>query len=157
MRQSLDDGGLANTRLTDQYRIVLGAALQDLDGATDFVVATNHRIELALTRTLGQIHGVFLERLALSLGLGTVDLLSAAHRIDGRFQRALAEARILQNTAGRALVFGQRQQEHFAGDEFVTTLLGVLVSGIEQCCGVTADLHLAGSAPCTAGIESSRL
>jgi hypothetical protein len=42
-----DDGGLAHARLADQHRVVLGAALQDLDGAADLVVAADHRVELA--------------------------------------------------------------------------------------------------------------
>src|ERR1700733_13432176 len=48
-RQPFSDGGLAHARLADQHRIVLGAAGQDLDGAADFLVAADHRVELALT------------------------------------------------------------------------------------------------------------
>jgi hypothetical protein len=44
----LDDRRLANARLADQHRIVLGATLQHLDGAADFIVTADHRIELAL-------------------------------------------------------------------------------------------------------------
>ena len=47
-RQAFGDGGLADARLADQHRIVLGAARQHLDGAADFLVAADHRIELAL-------------------------------------------------------------------------------------------------------------
>ncbi len=48
--QAFDDGRLADARLADQHRVVLGAALQDLDGAADLVVAADHRVELALAR-----------------------------------------------------------------------------------------------------------
>ena len=47
-RQALDDRGLADAGLADQHRIVLGAARQHLDGAADFLVAADHRIELAV-------------------------------------------------------------------------------------------------------------
>ncbi len=47
-RQTFDDGGLADAGLADQHRIVLGAARQHLDGAADFLVAADHRIELAV-------------------------------------------------------------------------------------------------------------
>ena len=46
-RQAFGDGGLADARLADQHGIVLGAAGQHLDGAADFLVAADHRIELA--------------------------------------------------------------------------------------------------------------
>jgi hypothetical protein len=47
LRQAFDDGGLADAGLADQHRVVLGAALQHLDGAADFLVAADHRVELA--------------------------------------------------------------------------------------------------------------
>ena len=61
-RETFDDRGLADARLADQHRIVLGAARQHLDGAADFLVAPDHRIELAVARRLGQIARVFLQR-----------------------------------------------------------------------------------------------
>ena len=48
LREAFDDRGLAHARLADQHRVVLGAALQDLDHAADLVVAADHRVELAL-------------------------------------------------------------------------------------------------------------
>ena len=47
MRQPLGDGGLADSRLTDQRRVVLGAAAQDLDDALDLLLAPDDRVELA--------------------------------------------------------------------------------------------------------------
>ena len=70
MRQALDDGGLADARLADQHRIVLGAARQHLDGAPDLLVAADHRIELALGRGLGEVAGVALQRVVGLLGAG---------------------------------------------------------------------------------------
>ena len=55
LRQAFDNGGLAHTGFADQHRVVLGAALQHLDGAADLVVAADHRVELALTRAFGQV------------------------------------------------------------------------------------------------------
>ena len=68
--QALDDGGLADARLADQHRIVLGAARQHLDGAPDLLVAADHRIELALGGGLGEVAGVALERIIGLLGAG---------------------------------------------------------------------------------------
>ena len=71
----------------DEYRkyIEKDAALEHLDGAADFVVAANHRIELAGAGALGQVHAVFLQSLALALGLGAVHALAAAHGVNRGF------------------------------------------------------------------------
>ncbi len=55
LRQAFDDGRLAHTRFADQYRIVLGAAAEDLNDALHFLVASHERIQLAFQRRLRQI------------------------------------------------------------------------------------------------------
>jgi hypothetical protein len=67
-REAFGDRGLADARFADQHRVVLGAAGEDLDGAADFLVATDDRIELAVARRLGQVAGEFLERVVAVLG-----------------------------------------------------------------------------------------
>ena len=51
-RKPFGDRGLADAGLADQHRIVLGAAGQHLDGAADFLVAADDRVELAVARRL---------------------------------------------------------------------------------------------------------
>ncbi len=51
-REALGDRGLADAGLADQHRIVLGPAGEHLDGAADFLVAADDRVELALARRL---------------------------------------------------------------------------------------------------------
>jgi hypothetical protein len=87
LREALDDRRLADARLADQHRVVLGAPLQDLDHAADLVVAADHRIELALAGALGEVEGVFLQRLALAFGFLVCTTLAAAHRLDGLLER----------------------------------------------------------------------
>ena len=92
LRQAFDDRGLADARLADQHRVVLGAPLQHLDRAADLVVAADHRVELAGAGALGQVERVLLQRLALAFGLGAVDLLAAAHRLDRSLERLARDA-----------------------------------------------------------------
>jgi hypothetical protein len=87
LRQPFDDRRLADTRLADQHRIVLGAPLQDLDRAPDLVVATDHRVELAETGALGQVDAVLGQRLALPFGFLAIDALPATHRRHRLLQR----------------------------------------------------------------------
>src|SRR3712207_355339 len=46
--EPLGDRGLADARLADQHRVVLGAPAEDLDHAADLVVAADDRVELAV-------------------------------------------------------------------------------------------------------------
>ena len=146
LRESLDDRGLADAGLADQHRIVLGAALQDLDRPADLVVAADHRVELAFAGALGEVDRVLLERLALALGLGRRDARAAAHRVDRALERLLREAGLLEHPAAFALVIGEREQEELARDELVAALGGELVGEIEQVVQVARHADLAAGA-----------
>ena len=104
MREAFDDGRFSHAGFADQHRIILGAALQHLDGTADFVVTTNDRIELSLTGALGEIHRVFFQCLALALGFLILDAIGAAHREDRGFKRLLVDAVLLEGTARLTLV-----------------------------------------------------
>ncbi len=77
-RDALDDGGLADARLADQHRVVLGAPRQHLHRPANLLVAADHRVELAAARQLGQVAGVLRQRLVLPLGVRIGDPLAAA-------------------------------------------------------------------------------
>ena len=51
LRQSFDDGGLSNARLTDQHGIVFRAAAKNLNDAVHFSFAPNQRIERPFRRS----------------------------------------------------------------------------------------------------------
>ena len=132
LRQALDDRRLADAGLADQHRVVLGPPLQHLDRAPDLVVAADHRVELAVPGALGQVHGVLLQRLALALGLGAVDLLAAAHRVDRRLERLAVGAELLQQRADRGLRLGGGEQEQLARDELVAALARFLLGRLQH-------------------------
>ena len=69
LSQALDDGCLAHAGITQDKRVVLGAARKDLHHALDFLFATDHGIELAVARLLCEVGGELLER------VGAVPLL----------------------------------------------------------------------------------
>ena len=52
-RKAFDDGGFADAWLADQYRIVLRAPRQYLNGSPDFFVAADHRIEFSSASGVG--------------------------------------------------------------------------------------------------------
>ena len=126
--EALDDGGLADARLADQHRVVLGAARQHLDGAADFLVAADHRVELAVARRLGQVAGVFLERVIGVLGRCRIRRAALAQRLDGGVEVLRRDAGARQDLAGVAvLVERERQQQPLDGDVAVAGLLGDLL------------------------------
>src|SRR5581483_1072536 len=65
VREALGDGGLADARLSDERRVVLGAAAQDLDDALDLLLAADDRIELLRLGHRGEVHAELIERRCL--------------------------------------------------------------------------------------------
>jgi len=68
-RQPFGDRGLADAGIADEQRVVLLTAAQHLDGAADFGIPADQRIDLAVARLLVEVHAVIVERVALLLGL----------------------------------------------------------------------------------------
>jgi hypothetical protein len=77
--QSLGDGGLADTGLADQDRVVLGAARQHLDQPSDLLVPAHHRVELAEPRHLGEVAAELGQGLVLGFRVLVGDLRGPPH------------------------------------------------------------------------------
>ena len=146
-RQAFDDRGLADARLADQHRIVLGAARQHLDGAADFLVAADDRIELAVARGLGQIAGIFLQRVIGVLGRRAVGGAALAQGLDRGIESLRRDAGIGQNLSGFAVLFQrEREQQPLDRDETVAGLLARLLGGVEDPRQRRIEIDLAGAA-----------
>ena len=63
LRETLDDGGLADAGLADQDGVVLGAAREDLHDPLDLLLAPDHRVELVLARSLREVAAELVEHL----------------------------------------------------------------------------------------------
>ncbi len=81
VRQSLDDGRLADARLAREDGVVLPPAHQDVDHLADLVLASHDRVELLFACALRQIDGELRERLLLA-HRGGRDRLGALGRGD---------------------------------------------------------------------------
>ena len=133
LRQPLNDRGLSDTRLTDQHRVVLGPARQDLDRPPDLLVPTDHRIELAVPRRFGQVACILLERIVSLLGRSTVGLSALAHILDGPVEALRVDAcpgdrlRRASTRGGR-----QREKQPFDRDKVVTCFLRQLLGLLEN-------------------------
>ena len=146
-REAFDDRGLADAGLADQDGIVLGAAGQHLNRAADFLVAPDHRIELAVARRLGQVARIFLQRVIGVFGRRAVGGTALAQGFDRRVQILRRDAALSQDAAGFAvLVQRQAEQQPFDRDKTVAGLLGGFFSGIERARQFRREIDLSGAA-----------
>ncbi len=142
--QTFNNRGLAHAWFTNKNRIVLGATLQYLDGATNFIITTNHRIELALFGTLGKVNGIFLQRLALLFGIGIINVLTAADILNSLFKRAFYRPGLAQNIPQRTFVVYRCQHKQFAGNELITPFLRQLVGQVQETGKIIGNMHVTG-------------
>ena len=129
--QALGDGCFADARIADVHRVVLAAAAQDLDGAFDFCLAPDKRIDAVLLGQLDQIDrkgGQRIARRAFGAGLaaGSCGLRCVVLFLDVAFGNAvrnviqnvqLADALVGQQVNGvRARLLKHRRQDVAAVD-----------------------------------------
>jgi len=119
---------------------------QNLDGAPDFLVTADHRIELAFARRFGQIAGVLLQSVVALFGRSAVGGATLADGVDRLIERLRRDARVLQN-AGRGCAFrhGKRQQQTFSRDEAVTGFGRKVFRRLEQARQFGRQINLTGA------------
>jgi hypothetical protein len=126
-REAFGDRGLADAGFADQDRVVLGAAGEDLDGAADFLVAADDRIELAVARRLRQVAGEFLERVVAVLGAGVSAVRPPRSWLIARFSASASPApwqRLARRRRG-----GERQcQQHSLDRDIAVARFGAICS-----------------------------
>ena len=145
-RQALDDRRLADAGFADQHRIVLGAAREHLDGAADFLVAADHRIELAVARGLRQVAGIFLQRVIGVFGGSGIRGAALAQGLDRGIEVLRRHAGSLENFAGLAVLLQrERKQQPLDGDKNVAGFLAGLFGGVEHAGERRRQIDLAGA------------
>ena len=112
--EALDDGRLADTGLADEHRVVLGATREDLHRPLELLRATDHRIELALAGSLGEVATELVEDLGVAALL--LAFLRAGTDAGGCAFAATATGRSGAATGrtGRALVAGEELDDLLA-------------------------------------------
>src|SRR5437762_3347522 len=122
-RQVFDDRGLADAGLADQHRIVLEAPREHLDGAADFLVASDHRVELAVAGRIGEVARIFLERVIGVLGRRGIRGAAFAQGLDRRVEVLRRHAGAGEDLAGLGILFDrERQQQPLRSEEHTSEL-----------------------------------
>ena len=142
-REPFDDGGLADAGIADQHGVVLRAAAEHLHHAADFLVAADHRIELAAARGGGQVAAVALERLVLAFRLLVGHALRPADGLEDRQDIRAREAGLFQDRLRRAIALGRREQQVLGADVLILERLRFLLGQLEQLAQPRRGVELA--------------
>ncbi len=140
--QALDDGGLPRAGFTDQDGVVLGAAAQDLQHTTYFVITAYDGVEFALAGTLVKVDGIFAQCLVLLLGLLTRGLATLAQLTDGGLQILAGDAGILEDGRCGRLDLKQCHEQHLDGHILVALFLRQFAGLVQHLAGGVAQIGL---------------
>ncbi len=135
LREALDYRRLAHAGLSDEHRVVLGTAREDLDHTADLVVTPDDRIELALPREFGEVAPVALERLVLLLGVLRGYAVAAADRLQGLEEVVAVDAETVR----------QCQEEVLDREVLVAHLGPRFVRALEGLRQLAAERRLGGA------------
>src|SRR5204863_6006722 len=117
--EALDDGGLADSGLADQHRVVLGAAAEHLHHALDLALATDDGVELLFARELREVAAELVEHeRARRLALGAS---GRARTGAGGFLGARVSGEQLDDLLAYAAQVGAELDEHLRGDALALT------------------------------------
>src|SRR5271169_107890 len=130
LRQAFNDSRLAHAGLTNQHRIVLGAAAQNLDHTLELPVAADQRIQLAVHRGLREVARKFAQQRGLALPLRLRFFLAGAGQLfaDG----CKPQAALMQNLRSEAFFLSQQSQEQMFGTNVPVRQALRFFSGIGQ-------------------------
>ncbi len=141
LRQPFDDGGLADARLADEHRVVLGAAAQHLLHALELVVAPDQRIQLVLHRRLGQVAAELGEQRRFLDPRQRGLLIQQLHDV---FAHLMQPHPFLHQDGGRdrALLAQDAEQEVLGADVVVQQPVGLFGRVLEHALGLGAERNL---------------
>jgi len=114
--QTFDDSGLTHTGFTDEHRVVLGAAREDLHHALDFLLAADNRVKLALAGSLREVTAELVEDLRALSATGGFFLSPGGDRL-----LTLVTREQLDNLLAYAVEVGAELHEHLSGNAFTLT------------------------------------
>src|SRR6185437_11644100 len=145
---------LADARLAQQHRVVLGAAGEDLHDPLDLGLATDHRVELALLGEAGQVATELVEQFGRFFALARAARAGAAlattagageHPDDLVADLVRVGVEVEQDAGGDALVLTHQAEQDVLGADVVVAEAERLAQGeLEHLLGARGERDLAG-------------
>ena len=142
LRQTLHDGRLTRSRLTDKYRVVLRASREDLQHAPYFVVAADDGVEFSRTGIFHQVLRILRKALVVLVGALRLYLLSLPQFLDGLFHVLGVHSRILHNARCRGVHLQQGHHHGFHADELVAPFLRDVLRLHQHLVGLVREIRL---------------
>ena len=113
--EALDDGGLADARLADQHRVVLGAPRQHLHHPFGLAQAPHHRVQLVVLRQLGEVATELIQDVRRARGLAAP---ATCRCLLGALAAAAVARQQLDHVLAHLGEVGPQLGEHLGGDPF---------------------------------------
>jgi len=132
LSEAFHHGRLADARLADQHRVVLGAPRQDLDDAADLIVAPDDRVQLAIARVLGQVAAVLLQRLVGGLGVLRGHPLAAADALQRLKDRLVVGPGSFHDALRVAAGLGRSEEQVLRRDVLVLEALCLVLGALHE-------------------------
>ena len=140
--QAFYDCSLANARLADKNRVVLGAAAQNLNGTANLFDATNNWIKLSLASKVGHIATVLLQGLKLRLCILRGYAFIATELVVDLFYALSSNAGVAKNPTCISVVICQRSEQMLGGNVGISQLSGKLLGLVDNLEKVVANANL---------------
>ena len=141
--EALRDRRLADARLADQHRVVLGPPAEHLDDPPDLLVPPDDRVELAGPRLAGQVAAVLLEGLVGALGVGAGHALAAANGLERAQHRLAAGAVALEQLLALATGLGRAEEQVLGRRVLVAEAPGLLLRPLDDPLGARVEAERA--------------
>ena len=142
--QALDDCCFADPGFTDQYGVVLGAAAENLNGAADLFIPSDHRVQLTIAGRCCEIAAVFLQGFVGGLRVLVCHRLVAAHRRDRLLECVGGHPGLAEQLPAAAIILRQGQEQMLDGDEAVAESIPPLLGSVEGRVEGAAEKHRIG-------------
>ena len=144
-RKSLRDGGLSDTRLADEYGVVLALSRKYPDNVPDLAVSADHRVELVRSCQLHEILSVFFQHVIGALGIVAGHSGISAHGLERFKEFVLCYAEAVYYLAGLVLaLLDKSQKQMLYGYIFVAHLLCRFLRAGESRVSLLRNIDLPG-------------
>jgi hypothetical protein len=78
LSKTFNNSSLSNAWLANQHRVIFTSPLQNLNGTTNFIIATNDRIKLSHFCSLSQVEGVLFKCASLAFFISRLNRFTAS-------------------------------------------------------------------------------
>ena len=122
----LDHSRLSHTRFSNKNGVVLRPSAENANDPTDFVVATDNRVDLSVRSKSRQIDSVFRQGIKALLGIFGVNPTVSTNLVDSRFESGFGETDLLYDGLDAGVLDKGEEEMVLSNERIVHGLLNRL-------------------------------